>query len=161
MARLPAHMVQSRNGSVRGVRRGWHPARSMVLGWIFFPGAMRLIWGVGGTPSMLWNWVLSGHAKKRCQLRGISREVIDLIVTCGSVIGHGGARKHFMNRKTRARAMRDLGPARYRRYADRLDIYVVAGDSTIVTVAKPDSRIRASKPHKPFKPRCGRGRRRF
>ena len=104
-------------------------------------------------------YVLSEHARKRSQQRGIGTEVIDAVAAYGTVVGHRGAKKYFMDKKARARARRGLGPAQYRRIADRLDTYIVVADATIITVAKLSERIKASKPHKTHRPR--RRRRRF
>ncbi len=72
--------------------------------------------------------VLTEHAEKGCQQRGIGRDVIELIMAHGTVVDHRGARTHFMDKKARERTPRELGPAEYSRFSDRLDTYIVAGD---------------------------------
>ncbi len=93
----------------------------------------------------------SNHAKKRFQQRGIAKEVIDTVLRYGRVVNHGGSKKYYMDKKARWRARNEMGAEEYRRIVDRLNIYVVVADATVVTVAKRRKRMRFSKPHKPMK----------
>lgn len=93
----------------------------------------------------------SQHAGKRCQQRGIGTDVIDAVLAFGSIVDHGGSKKYYMDKRAHQRARREMDAAEYRRIADRLNIYLVVSDATIVTVANLRTRIRVSKPHRPTK----------
>ena len=97
--------------------------------------------------------VLSEHARKRCQQRGVTDEIIRVVYAYGTVVEHRGSKKFFMDKRARSRAERGLGHAAYTRVADRLNVYLVINGDLVVTVAPMQDRIRASKPHKPSKPR--------
>jgi len=100
--------------------------------------------------------VLSEHARKRCQQRGVTDEIIRVVYDYGTVVEHRGSKKFFMDKQARSRAERGLGHAAYKRVADRLNVYLVINGDLVVTVARMRNRVRASKPHKPSKPRRGR-----
>lgn len=82
------------------------------------------------------------HAELRCRQRGISREVVDVILTYGQRMRSHGADVCFMDRAARKELERELGHDFYRRVADRLNIYVVANDDLIVTAAPRRRRLR-------------------
>lgn len=94
-------------------------------------------------------YTFSQHAGKRCQQRGIGNDVIDAVLAFGSVLFHGGSKKYYMDKRARERARREMDATEFRRIADRLNIYLVVSDATIVTVANLRTRIRVSKPHRP------------
>ena len=74
------------------------------------------------TPSGL---ELTQHALARCQQRGISLEMLDLVYVHG-VLRH--TRKGFscyMDKRSRDRARRAIGEDAYRVFADKLDFYFV------------------------------------
>ena len=97
--------------------------------------------------------VLSEHARKRCQQRGVTDEIIRVVYGYGTVVEHGGSKKFFMDKRARGRAERGLGHAAYKRLVDRLNVYLVINGDLVVTVARVRNRVRVSKPHKPSKPR--------
>lgn len=94
---------------------------------------------------------LSDHAAKRCQQRGVHRDVVYVLLSYGACVPHGGAERYFMNKRARRRAERAMGHAEYARVVDHLDKYLVASDSTIVTVGNLTKRRWRSKPDRPSK----------
>lgn len=78
----------------------------------------------------------SHHAQIRCQQRGISQEIVEVLLSYGRREHRQGAEVCFMDRSARRKAAATLGRAGFARIADRLDSYVVlAGDGTVVTAA--------------------------
>lgn len=76
------------------------------------------------------------HASVRCQQRGISPEVVDVLLNYGSRKQRHGAEICFMDHRSRRRALDAMGRARFARVADHLNSYlVVADDGSIVTAA--------------------------
>ena len=92
---------------------------------------------------------LSDHAAKRCQQRGVDRNVIEALLAYGKIVHHQGRERCFMNKRARRRAERAMGHAEYARIADHLDVYLVIEDSMIVTVGHLDARRSTSKPNRP------------
>ena len=101
------------------------------------------------------------HAEVRLQQRGISDEVIETVLAYGTVVEHRGSTKYYMDGQARRRAQLELPPEDYRRLSDRLNVYLVVNEGTVVTVAKLKKRMRVSKPHKPTKHPQRRRRRLF
>lgn len=79
---------------------------------------------------------LSSHAAERQQQRGIPTEVLEVLLEFGEVRYRGGAEVVFMTRRGRAEARSRLGGKTYSRVADRLGVYAVQADGTVVTCAK-------------------------
>jgi uncharacterized protein (DUF2252 family) len=78
----------------------------------------------------------SHHAEVRCQQRGISKEIVDVLLSYGARRHRHGAEVCFMDRAARRQAAACLGRERFARIADRLNSYVVlADDGAIVTAA--------------------------
>lgn len=85
----------------------------------------------------------SQHANIRCQQRGISDDVVNVLLNYGACGHHNGADVYFMNKTTREFARRELGNRRYRRMADKLNTYVVvSNDGRIITAAKRFKRLK-------------------
>lgn len=94
---------------------------------------------------------ISDHAAKRCQQRGVDRDVINALLTYGTIVHHEGRERCFMDKQARKNAERALGRTEYARIADHLNVYLVIEDSTIVTVGHLDERRSTSKPGRPRK----------
>lgn len=78
----------------------------------------------------------SRHAQIRCQQRGISKNVIEVLLSYGTRRYRHGAEVCFMDRPGRRRAAASLGSKRFAGVADRLDCYLVLSDEgTIITAA--------------------------
>ena len=102
---------------------------------------------------------LSDHAAKRCQQRGVDRDVIQALLAYGKIVHHEGRERCFMNKLARMRAERAMGRAEYARIADHLDTYLVIKNSTIVTVGHRTKPWAISKPDRPRKHPGSRRRR--
>lgn len=105
------------------------------------------------------DYELSDHAQKRCQQRGIDRNVIDALLSFGTIVPHRGDERCFMTKRARQLAERSMGHAEYARIADHLDTYLVIRGSVIVTVGHRTKRRVRSKPDRPRKHRESRRRR--
>ena len=78
----------------------------------------------------------SHHADLRCQQRGISSQIVEVLLSYGTRRQRHGAEVCFMDHSARRQAAAGLGRERFARIADRLNRYVVlADDGTIVTAA--------------------------
>lgn len=86
---------------------------------------------------------LTQHAQERMQQRGISDEVLECLMECGSKShGHYGATIIFFDKSARRRLARNKGAGQYRRLESRLNAYAVLGeDGEIVTVGHRTKRI--------------------
>ena len=83
------------------------------------------------------------HARSRCQQRGISPVVVDLIVDYGAEVRSHGVSKYYLDRKARADLRRAVGPAELRQYERKLNCYVVvADDGVLITAAPRTARIK-------------------
>lgn len=86
--------------------------------------------------------MITNHASARVRQRGIRRDVLQTLLSCGTV-SHRGGRVFFMDKAARALAMDEIGPERYGRISDKLNAYaVVSNDGHVVTVAKRLKRLK-------------------
>lgn len=86
---------------------------------------------------------LTEHARIRCQQRGISGEIVDILLKFGRRKHRGGAAICFMDRASREDARQTLGRRKFARISDRLNSYVVVSDDeTVITAAKRVSRLK-------------------
>ena len=81
--------------------------------------------------------ILSQHAQRRCQQRGIKLEILSVVYGYGKCERTRDGFSYTMDQRARLRAKRQLGEIAYRRIADKLDLYmVVASDGkTVITAA--------------------------
>lgn len=79
---------------------------------------------------------LTDHARVRMQQRGISPMALDVLLSYGrEAHDHRGCRVVFFDKRSRARATRELAGETLRKVERHLDAYaVVAADNAIVTV---------------------------
>lgn len=86
---------------------------------------------------------LSEHAVMRCQQRGISSEVVDVLLEFGQRRPRKGASVCFMDRASREEARRVLGQRKFAHISDRLNSYlIVSDDETVITAAKRTTRLK-------------------
>ena len=87
--------------------------------------------------------ILTRHALTRCQQRGISRELIDIVARFGERRWSNGAYSCSMTTSGRRRAARELG-GRYAQVSDKLDFYFILrpGTNSVITVAHRNQRPR-------------------
>jgi hypothetical protein len=79
---------------------------------------------------------LSQHAIQRCEQRGVSEAMIDIIVRFGSVEYHRGNEIVRLDKRGVGRAQQYLGGL-YKGSREQLQsCYVVVRDGTVVTVAR-------------------------
>lgn len=79
---------------------------------------------------------LSQHAIQRCEQRGVSQAMIDIIVRFGSVEYHQGSEIFRLNKRGVGHAKRYLGGL-YKGSKEQLQsCYVVMQGDTVVTVAR-------------------------
>ena len=74
------------------------------------------------TPSGL---ELTRHAQTRCQQRGISPELLDLVYVHGVLRHTSKGFSCYMDKRSRDRARTAIGEDAYRALADKLDFYFV------------------------------------
>ncbi len=87
--------------------------------------------------------MFSNHARHRCRQRGISGEVVGVLLDFGRRRHRHGAEVCFMDKAARTRARRVMGASAYARIVDRLDSYVVVGeDGLILTAAQRHRRLK-------------------
>jgi hypothetical protein len=80
------------------------------------------------------------HAATRCRQRGISEEVVDVLLTFGRHRYRHGAEICFLDRTGRRRAERSLGRRQFARVADKLNTYLVVSDEGSLITAAPRRR---------------------
>lgn len=79
---------------------------------------------------------LSQHTIQRCEQRGVSAAMIDIIVRFGSVEHHQGSEIIRLNKRGACKAKQYLGGL-YKGSREQLrSCYVVVRDGTVVTVAR-------------------------
>ena len=83
------------------------------------------------------DFVLSQHARERCQQRGISLQHVNVMHAHGVWRHTTKGFSCFMNRRARERVRITLGDDVYRTMADKLDFYLVMDMdcTTVLTVA--------------------------
>lgn len=80
--------------------------------------------------------VMSQHAKKRSQQRGITPFIVDLLLEFGSHESDGdGAEIYFFDRKSKKRIHSYAGTL-VNKINEQLDAYIVVAGGTVVTVGK-------------------------
>ena len=85
----------------------------------------------------------TAHARSRCQQRGISPMVVDLLVCFGAEVRSHGASKYYLDHKARAALRRAVGPAALRQHERKLNCFVVvADDGVLITAAPRTARIK-------------------
>jgi hypothetical protein len=80
------------------------------------------------------------HALVRCQQRGISREIVDVLLSFGTYRYRHGAEIYYMDRAARDQASKVLGHSRYAKLADRLNTYIVVSPEGDLITAAPRRR---------------------
>lgn len=86
---------------------------------------------------------LTRHAVIRCQQRGISHQLVEIVYTYGRRSYNKGAEVRFMDKCSRRSAERRLGSEAYRQVANKLDFYIVISpDESILTVAHRNMRLK-------------------
>ena len=86
--------------------------------------------------------MISKHAKKRIQQRGIRDRTVEIVLDYGKCRYRQGGQVHFMDKRSRKRAEAALGNE-FRQVADHLDIYVVVAlDGILITVGHRLCRMR-------------------
>lgn len=85
----------------------------------------------------------TAHARTRCQQRGISPMVVDLLVRFGAEVRSHGASKYYLDRRARSDLGKAVGREALRRYERKLNCYViVADDGMLITAAPRTTRIK-------------------
>jgi hypothetical protein len=82
----------------------------------------------------------TAHGRTRCQQRGVSDVVVDMIVSFGAEVRARGASKYYLDRKGRTRLARALGTDVVRRHERKLNCYVVISDDGMLITAAPRRR---------------------
>ena len=83
------------------------------------------------------------HAQVRCQQRGISSEIVDVLLSFGAQRYRHGAEIYYMDRPARDQAAKVLGKPRYAKIADRLNTYIVVSpDGDLITAAPRRRRLK-------------------
>jgi len=85
--------------------------------------------------------VLSKHAAKRMQQRGIPEQVIDWLVAYGEVDHQQGAELYFFSKRSRRALARDVSARLLRRFDKALDAYLVCAQGRIATVGHRYQRV--------------------
>ena len=85
--------------------------------------------------------VLSKHAAKRMQQRGIPEQVIDWLVAYGEVDHRAGAELYYFNKRSRRALARDVSARLLRRFDKALDAYLVCAEGRIATVGHRYQRV--------------------
>ena len=86
---------------------------------------------------------LSNHAAIRSQQRGIPMAAIETLLEYGKSIPAKGALSYAMDKRSRRKALAELGEAEYRVIEKWLDCYaIVSADGTLLTVAHRTRRFR-------------------
>ena len=77
------------------------------------------------------------HMIERCQQRGISQEVVEVLLKYGRRRHSGGGISYSMDKRARQKAQKHMGPVAYSRLAGQLDCYIVTSleGSEVLTVA--------------------------
>lgn len=90
--------------------------------------------------------VLSAHAHRRCQQRGISEEVLKILYEHGRTAWcRDGVLSYTINRNQHSKLRVAIGEPAFRSVVDHLDSYMVVSlDGTIVTVAHRVEKHRAA-----------------
>lgn len=85
---------------------------------------------------------MSGHAKARCQQRGIPPGVVQLLYTYGAEVHdkHGGVILYF-DKSARRHMARDLGRQFVRRLEPLLDAYVIEMEGRVITAGHRYARV--------------------
>ena len=86
---------------------------------------------------------LTAHARVRMQQRGISPAALDVLLEYGrEAHDHHGCRIVRFDKRSRRRAAREMGAARFRRIERHLGAYAVLGpDDAVVTVGHRTGRL--------------------
>ena len=79
----------------------------------------------------------TAHGRARCQQRGLSAVVVDMIVSFGAEVRARGASKYYLDRKARSRLEKAVGIELVRRHERKLNCYVVISDDGMVITAAP------------------------
>ena len=85
--------------------------------------------------------VLSKHAAKRMQQRGIPEQVIDWLVAYGEIDHQQGAELYFFSKRSRRALARDVSARLLRRFDKALDAYLVCAQGRIATVGHRYQRV--------------------
>jgi hypothetical protein len=85
--------------------------------------------------------VLSEHAAKRMQQRGIPEQVIDWLVAYGEIDHQQGAEPYFFSKRSRRALARDVSARLLRRFDKALDAYLVCAEGRIATVGHRYQRV--------------------
>lgn len=82
--------------------------------------------------------LVTEHARKRCQQRGINPDVVDVLYRYGRRRrSRQGGISYAMDKESRIRARRSIGDAAYRQLEGDLNCYIiVVEDVTVATVAR-------------------------
>ena len=101
----------------------------------------------------------TSHALIRCQQRGISHALVDIVYAYGRRSYNKGAEVRFMDKCSRRLAERRLGPEAYRQIAGKLDFYIVIStDGSVLTVAHRNVRLKEKHRRGENGNRCGSNR---
>ena len=97
----------------------------------------------------------TNHALIRCQQRGISHELVDIVYAYGRRSYNKGAEVRFMDKCSRKLAERRLGSEVYRQISDKLDFYIVTSpDGSVLTVAHRNVRLKEKRLRRKNGDRC-------
>ena len=89
------------------------------------------------------------HAGARMQQRGISPEVVSLVVAYGCHQWSHGAEKYFLDKKAHTRIRHAIGESWYQRIRGTLNVYVVVtADGVVVTAAHRLKPIKSKPTHR-------------
>jgi len=79
----------------------------------------------------------TAHGRARCQQRGVSELVVDMIVSFGAEVRARGATKYYLDRKARSRLEKSVGTEVVRRHERKLNCYIVISDDGMLITAAP------------------------
>ena len=77
----------------------------------------------------------TNHADKRMKQRSITNEIIELLEIYGAEASAGGnATSLYFTKESRQEMRAELGSRKYKKIADRLNVYLIKNEGTIITV---------------------------
>ncbi len=87
-------------------------------------------------------FILTKHAQKRCQQRGIPLLALRWLEDYGKCQRHNGADVYYFTKSCRKELKRDIGNLAFKKNECFLDCYMVADGEIVLTVGKRLTRLK-------------------